>query len=211
MPQRPKMQVREAILQAAAEVFAQVGFERAVLGDVVERAGTSIGNLYKYFPNKAELFAAFMPRSFPAELERRLRAQVEALRGEYDAFSLPAEHPYRRASQELLTFAIADRQRVIFLLLRAQGTRYEHFPEKLVDFLVQLAFEHARVTYPGFSPTRARKRAFARLYRAFLGTLAAILVDERGAAAVRRAVALQATYHLSGLKAVFLGAGPQPP
>ena len=59
MPQRPKPEVREAILTSAAETFASVGFERATLGDIVERAGTSIGNLYKYFANKDELFAAF--------------------------------------------------------------------------------------------------------------------------------------------------------
>lgn len=211
MPQRPKIEVREAILQAAAEVFAEVGFERAVLGDVVERAGTSIGNLYKYFPSKAELFAVFMPRAFPSELERRLRAQVQALRGEPDAFLLAPDHPYHRASAELLTFAIAERERVIFLLLRAQGTRYEDFSAKLVEFLVELAFEHARATYPGFDPTPARRRAFSRLYRGFVGTLGAILLEERSAEAVRRATTLHTTYHLSGLKAVFLDPGLHPP
>ena len=56
MVQRPKPEIREAILKAAAEVFAEGGFEHAALGDIVERAGTSIGNLYKYFASKDELF-----------------------------------------------------------------------------------------------------------------------------------------------------------
>src|SRR5262245_40781624 len=100
MPQRPKPEMRDAILGAAAATFAEVGLERATLGDIVERAGTSIGNLYKYFGNKQELFEAFMPPEFGGELTRRIRAQVEALRGEPDVFALDARHPYRHASEE---------------------------------------------------------------------------------------------------------------
>src|SRR4051794_31723006 len=106
MAQYSKPEVREAILKAAAEAFAEGGFERAALGDIVERAGTSIGNLYKYFENKDALFAAFVPRTFTTELTARIRAQVEAARSEPNLFTLDERHPYRRASEELLSFTI---------------------------------------------------------------------------------------------------------
>lgn len=208
MPQRPKTQVRAAILQAAAEAFAEAGFERAALGDIVERAGTSIGNLYKYFRNKDELFAEFIPRGFAADLTDRVRAQVEALRAEPDVFSLDDQHPYRRASEELLAFSIAHRERVVFLLLRAKGTRHERVVSRLVRVLVELAIQHARTTYPAFVITPGVKRALARIYSAFVATLGRILEEERSEQAVREAVALQTTYHLSGLGALFGGSPP---
>jgi len=211
MAQRPKAEVREAILKAAAEAFAEGGFERAALGDIVARAGTSIGNLYKYFANKDELFAEFIPRGFTTDLTNRVRAQVEALRAEPNVLALDDEHPYRRASEDLLAFTIAHREQVVFLLLRAQGTKHERFAGEVVRLLVELALEHARTTYPTFVITPPIKRALARIYKAFVGTLGAILAEERAEQAVRWAVALQATYHLSGLKALFVLAQPGEP
>ncbi|HEU5073402.1 MAG TPA: TetR family transcriptional regulator [Polyangiaceae bacterium] len=209
MAQRQKPAIREAILQAAAEAFAAGGFEGAALGDIVERAGTSIGNLYKYFANKDELFANFIPRGFTAELTNRVRAQVEALRAEQNVFALDDTHPYRRASEDLLAFTIAHRERVVFLLLRAQGTRHERFASEVVRLLVQLALEHARITYPTFAVTPASKRTLMRIYKAFVATLGTILEEERADHAVREAVAQYATYHLSGLAALFVSARAQ--
>ncbi len=209
MAQRPKPEVREAIQKAAAEAFADGGFERAALGDIVERAGTSIGNLYKYFANKDELFADFIPRGFTTELTNRVRAQVEALRAEPDVLSLGDDHPYRRASEDLLAFTIAHRERVVFLLLRAQGTKHERFAGEVVRLLVELALEHARTTYPTFAVTPASKRALKRIYKAFVTTLGTILAEERAEQAVREGIALQATYHLTGLRAFFASAPPR--
>jgi len=203
MVQRPKPEVREAILKAAGEVFAEGGFQRAALGDIVERSGTSIGNLYKYFANKDELFTEFIPRRFTTELTTRFRAQVEALRSETNVFRLADNHPYRRASEDLLSFTIAHRNRVVFLLLRAQGTKHERFASEAVRLLVELALEHVRTTYPSFAVTPESKRTLTRIYQAFVATLGAILTEERAEHAVREAVALQATYHLSGLEALF--------
>jgi AcrR family transcriptional regulator len=204
MVQRPKPEVREAILKAAGEVFGEGGFQRAALGDIVERAGTSVGNFYKYFANKDELFTEFIPRRFTTELTTRVRAQVEALRSETNVFGLVENHPYRSASEDLLSFTIAHRDQVVFLLLRAQGTKHERFASEVVRLLVELALEHARTTYATFAVTPASKRTLTRIYKAFVGTLGAILTEERAEHAVREAVALHATYHLSGLQALFL-------
>jgi AcrR family transcriptional regulator len=203
MPQRPKPEVREAIAQAAADVFAEAGFEGAVLSDIVERAGTSIGNFYKYFGSKEALFAEFIPEGFPAELERRVQAQVKALGTETNVFALPAEHPYWSAVRELMDVTLTHRQRVVFLLLRARGTKHEKFAHELAKLLVDLALEHARGTYPGFAAPGAHQRALTRIYRAFVAGLGAILVEERSEKAVRAAVATLGVYHLSGLRALF--------
>lgn len=204
MAQHRKPEVRGAIQKAAAEAFADGGYERAALGDIVERAGTSIGNLYKYFANKDALFADFIPRGFKAELTQRIRAQVEALRAEPDVFALTAGHPYRSASEDLLRFTIANRERVVFLLLRAQGTKHERFAGEIVRLLVELALEYARATYPTFPVTPAGRRALTRIYKAFIATLGGILAEERAEHAVRKAVAQHSAYHLSGLKGFFV-------
>ncbi len=48
--------VRERIVRAALEVFAEKGYHRATIGDVVRRSGLSVGAIYTYFAGKDELF-----------------------------------------------------------------------------------------------------------------------------------------------------------
>lgn len=51
-----------AILDAAAQVLVNQGYERATTDRIAERAGVSIGTLYEYFPNKEAVFATLSLR-----------------------------------------------------------------------------------------------------------------------------------------------------
>lgn len=66
----------DAILEAAARLFADGGLERVTTTRIADLAGVSVGSLYQYFPNKEAVLAELARR-----LERRTRAQlVEILR-----------------------------------------------------------------------------------------------------------------------------------
>jgi AcrR family transcriptional regulator len=56
--QRRGQQRVEKILEAAALVFDEVGYEAATTHQIAERAGTAIGSLYQFFPDKAAIFNA---------------------------------------------------------------------------------------------------------------------------------------------------------
>jgi AcrR family transcriptional regulator len=60
---------RLAILKAAAEVFRDVGFERASMTEIRARVGGSKATLYNYFPSKERLFFEVMYQAKEAELE----------------------------------------------------------------------------------------------------------------------------------------------
>lgn len=51
---------RQAILDVAAEVFREAGFERASMSEICTRVGGSKATLYNYFPSKEELFFEVM-------------------------------------------------------------------------------------------------------------------------------------------------------
>lgn len=44
-----------AILEAAAAVIAEKGYEGATMAEIAARSGTKIGSLYRFFPNKESL------------------------------------------------------------------------------------------------------------------------------------------------------------
>ncbi|WP_163998990.1 TetR/AcrR family transcriptional regulator [Pyxidicoccus caerfyrddinensis] len=67
---RLKEATADAILVAAAEVFAEQGLVAARMETIAERAGVSVGTLYNHFDDRAALLDALMKRRREALLER---------------------------------------------------------------------------------------------------------------------------------------------
>jgi AcrR family transcriptional regulator len=59
-----------ALLDAAAAVVDQIGFERLTTAMVAERAGASIGTVYRYFPDRIALLQALGARNLERVLTR---------------------------------------------------------------------------------------------------------------------------------------------
>jgi AcrR family transcriptional regulator len=53
-----KLQNREAILTAAREVFAELGYDAASVRDIIGRTGLASGTFYNYYRSKEEIAAA---------------------------------------------------------------------------------------------------------------------------------------------------------
>lgn len=65
----------DALLDAAAEVVDEIGFDRLTTAMVAERADASIGTVYRYFPDRIVLLQALRDRA----LQRYRSAVVEAI------------------------------------------------------------------------------------------------------------------------------------
>lgn len=52
----------DAVLEAAARVLVERGYEGATTNHIAEVAGVSIGSIYQYFPNKEALVRALLER-----------------------------------------------------------------------------------------------------------------------------------------------------
>ena len=59
---RRKQETRERILEAAVELFAEVGFEATKVADVCERADVARQTFFNHFPAKSDLLAALYNR-----------------------------------------------------------------------------------------------------------------------------------------------------
>jgi AcrR family transcriptional regulator len=140
-----------AILDAAARVFEERGFEAGTTNHVAQRAGVSIGSLYEYVPNtdamvvalverelereRAKLLAILAPAATQRGLAAQLRAFVETLvelhekrpglhRMLFDqAEHPPAAHACVLRYEESLAHALADSLRGLQPSLRDADTR----------------------------------------------------------------------------------------
>ncbi len=59
-----------SLLDAAAEVVEEVGYERLTTAMVAERAGASIGTVYRYFPDRIAVLEGLSTRAFRRFLDR---------------------------------------------------------------------------------------------------------------------------------------------
>jgi AcrR family transcriptional regulator len=111
---------RDRLLSAAAEVFAERGYEGAALADIARRAGFTTGAIYSRFRNKAELLLEVVRGA----LEDQQAAAVAAgLGGDARFADLVAQFvdPDREASRALVVEAhvAARRDATVGELLRS--------------------------------------------------------------------------------------------
>jgi AcrR family transcriptional regulator len=75
---------RQEILQAAAELFAEKGYQRTSVREIAARAGIAPGTIYLYFDSKGDLLIGLM--KCLAELEDLGEEVEQALRSDARAF-----------------------------------------------------------------------------------------------------------------------------
>ena len=90
-----------AIVDAAAEIFAESGYEAATMEAIAKRADTSIGSVYQFFPNKLAVFRAMAQRC----IARTRDTFVEVLGDD------PVSRPWEELADGMIdAFAVMVRQ-----------------------------------------------------------------------------------------------------
>jgi AcrR family transcriptional regulator len=103
-PQREVGRQRVAeLMQAAAEVIQERGFEAATMAEIAARADAKVGSLYRFFPNKDAVADALMQH------------YAEVLQAEYDAIGARAAD----ASPEQLADILIDLLAKLYPQIRA--------------------------------------------------------------------------------------------
>lgn len=117
----PPPERRQAILDAALDVFAAQGFAAARLDDVARQAGVAKGTLYLYFPGKEELFEQILK-----SVAGPVMSRVEALAA---IDNIPANLLLAQILQFLQTEVLGtDRERLLRLLI-SEGHRFPKIAE----------------------------------------------------------------------------------
>ena len=62
----------QALLDAAAELFAQHGYDAVGTPEIAQKAGVSVGTFYRYFDDKHEVYLEIMRRTIAAAYEETI-------------------------------------------------------------------------------------------------------------------------------------------
>lgn len=131
---------RQAIVDAAFELFSEVGFEQASMSEIAARAGGSKATLYSYFQSKEEMFAECMT----AAAQQEISAAFELLKT-----SVPVRDALASFGKHYLVAVLKPQLLAVRRLAHHEGGRsnvgalfYERGPklgwEMVAGFLQQL-------------------------------------------------------------------------
>ena len=113
---------RAAILEAARQVFSELGYDAATVRDVIRRTELASGTFYNYFPDKESVLRALMDDSW-GEMRTRV-AQARGRAGDVEEFVGDAYRAY---------FAFIVEDRLTFDLIRRNaGTIRALFDEPVL-------------------------------------------------------------------------------
>ncbi|PHN50236.1 TetR/AcrR family transcriptional regulator [Pseudomonas amygdali] len=98
---------REAIIDAAASVFLEMGYKRASMNEVTKRMGGSKATIYSYFPSKEELFIAVVNRVANAHLAEAVSELAISVDKDADA-ELDLRTLFTRFGERMLMVLIND-------------------------------------------------------------------------------------------------------
>jgi AcrR family transcriptional regulator len=203
LTRREKQQrTRQALLEAASEMFGARGLDGVSIDEVTQAAGYTKGAFYANFKSKEELFLVMLDERFSEELERldRLLAgthepQEEAAAAAADFIHFATDEEWQKLSFQFLAYAarnedfreeLATRQRTMRERMAQVFTRWKKgfasdFPLPVEDitamtFFMADGFLAGRIIEPDLNPD-----LYTTMVGVFLRGLEA-LADEQGQA-----------------------------
>jgi AcrR family transcriptional regulator len=132
---------RRQIVDAATEVFAEVGYHEASINAIIEKAEIARGTFYLYFESKAAVFDSILDNAM-----RELRARIRRIDVE-DPGAPPPQVQLRDVLVRVLEYVVGDRTLTRILLAGGRTTETEA-AQRLDAFfaeirgIIELALHH---------------------------------------------------------------------
>ena len=149
-PKQKRSQQRvERILEAAAEVFASVGYEAATTHAISARAGTAIGSLYQFFPDKLAIFHA---------LEARHMEQVKAIHSQLmtpEMAQLPLEQMVQQMVETFAVYFEHPGPKIVYIQYWVAPEMFKYFDDSFTQGLIKEFATMLRLRNPALSQEKS--------------------------------------------------------
>ena len=149
MVQAKKDEVKKSVENAALNIFSQKGYLDTKMTDIAEAADVSVGNIYRYFNNKEDLFYSVVPESLMTFLTNYLVESIHIYNKEY--YDKPASRDDYFLSEEFMDMLIDYRMHFLIIFEKSKGTKYENAKANLIDTLLEAKKIYIRSNYKRYN------------------------------------------------------------
>ena len=135
--QYQKEDVRKRIVDAAKTEFLRVGYYRASMLQISNRARVPIGNLYRYFASKASLYDAIVGTAKERILET-VKGGLSTSVASEEISTKDVRTKMDKVSDNFLELARDYQKEMILLLQKSSGSAHDGFIEEVIGYVKAL-------------------------------------------------------------------------
>jgi hypothetical protein len=196
MTQYKKDLVKESIDAAALTVFASKGYKGTKIADISDCAGISVGNIYKYYKSKEEIFLSVVPESFIESVKGVLFKKIVLTTNEKSLVLLESSGEFWLNNQGVIEFLVENRERILIVLKNNKGTKYENTKDELIHFLISSVKETSNLN---LSNKGNIDFVLNIIYNSLIDITLRVLEERYGIEEVKEGLLEISTYHLFGI------------
>ncbi len=203
--QTKKEEIRTQICETALKLFAEKGFKGTTMSDIAHAAGISVGNIYRYYMNKEDLFYSIITPALVTRLKSFLTKRKEALRG-MEVIESRTVDSFNLMASEYNQFLVDYRLHFLVIMSKAEGTIYEGVKDEIVSLLENLTYRYIESLRDkkDIKLTQQKKFLIRVIYDNFINALVSIAKNYRDAEDARLLLEAYMQYHHFGLSE-FIG------
>jgi AcrR family transcriptional regulator len=129
-----KYEVRNSIVEEALKEFMEKGYEGASIRNIARKSNTSVGNIYKYFESKEDLYENLI-----GSVYHRLMDYIS----QFDKVELneKAQLIFYELMEKIMEIFNENSTEIAILLNRSSGSKYENCKSIFVDFITRIVTE----------------------------------------------------------------------
>lgn len=129
-----KDEIRNNIMEEALKEFRNKGYKGASIRTIAKNSSTSVGNLYKYFASKDDLYEKLI-----GSVYHKLMTYINSI----DEVELneKAEDIFYKLMEKIMEIFQENSTELAILLNKSEGSRYENCKSIFINFITRIVTE----------------------------------------------------------------------
>jgi len=129
-----KDEVRNCIEEQALKEFKEFGYKGASIRNIAKKANTSVGNIYKYFHSKEDLYESLI-----GSLYHKLMNYIE----QFNKVDIndKAEYIFYGLMEKIIEVFEENSTEIAILFNKSQGSKYDNCKNTFVEFINRIVTE----------------------------------------------------------------------
>lgn len=204
MVQYKKDEIKEKIDLAALTVFAEKGYSKAKISDIAENAGISVGNIYRYYKSKEEIFYFILPESFLILVKSLLIEKISIIKDKNIEIYKELDKMWV-LNDEFILFMIENKERILILFNNSQGTKYENSRYEIIEFIIKSVKDIYKINNKFLIDENKFDFILKGIYENVINMTLNVLKVSNDTKEVKEYIKTVNSYHMFGITSLFRG------
>lgn len=202
MIQHEKDNIKEKIDFAALRVFGKRGYENTKILDIAVDAKVSVGNIYRYYKSKEEIFYSVVPESLLEKLKNISNNKI-IFAEDKESNENKSNYKLQFVDEEFIEYVISNKEQVLVMVNGSKGTRYENIKDDIITYMMETVKKHYskkgnEIIYDSINYSTIRM-----IYEKLLEMMMNILKELKSSEDIKNSFEIINSYHLFGVTNLF--------